>query len=75
MTDAMMEDLAKERVASLDQAVQWFVRHKRSHNAMQRRGRSEEVASVVAFLGSGHANYINGSNCRMDGGAAEPAFG
>ncbi len=75
MTDAMMEELAKEKDISVEKAVQWFVKNKRPHIAMQRRGRPEEVAAVVAFLCSEHASYINGSNIRIDGGAVESAFG
>ena len=74
MTDAMMEDVAKERGCSVEEAVQWFVKKNRPHIAMQRRGKTEEVASVVAFLCSEHASYINGSNIRIDGGAVESAF-
>lgn len=74
MTDAMMEQLAEERGSSVDEAVDWFVRHKRPHIAMERRGKPEEVASVVAFLCSEHASYLNGSNIRIDGGAVESAF-
>jgi len=74
MTDAMMEDLAKERDTSVEKAVEWFVKNKRPHIAMQRRGKPEEVASVVAFLCSEHASYVNGANIRIDGGAVESAF-
>ncbi len=75
MTDAMMEELAEERDCSMEEAEEWFVKNKRPHIAMQRRGRPEEVAAVVAFLCSEHASYINGSNIRIDGGAVESAFG
>ncbi|MBU2948835.1 SDR family NAD(P)-dependent oxidoreductase [Zobellia uliginosa] len=75
MTDAMMEDLAKEKDISVKEAVEWFVKNKRPHIAMERRGKPEEVAAVVAFLCSEHASYINGTNVRIDGGAVESAFG
>ncbi|SDJ92814.1 NAD(P)-dependent dehydrogenase, short-chain alcohol dehydrogenase family [Catalinimonas alkaloidigena] len=75
MTDAMMEELAKERGTSEEEAVKWFVKNKRPYIAMQRRGKPKEVASVIAFLCSEHATYVNGSNVRVDGGAVETAFG
>ncbi len=75
MTDAMMEELAKEKDCSIEEAVKWFVKNNRPHIAMQRRGTTEEVGAVVAFLCSEHASYINGSNIRIDGGAVESAFG
>ena len=36
---------------------------------IQRFGRAEEVAKVVAFLASDHASYMAGSVVRIDGGA------
>ena len=74
MTDAMMEDLAEERNCSIEEAVEWFVKNKRPHIAMERRGKPEEVGSTIAFLCSDHASYINGANIRVDGGAVESAF-
>lgn len=75
MTDAMMEELAKKRDSSTDEAAEWYVKNKRPHIAMQRRGTPEEVAAVIAFLCSEKASFVNGSNYRVDGGSVESAFG
>lgn len=40
-------------------------------NPTGRIGTPEEVGALVAFLASEHARYINGSNLRIDGGAAD----
>lgn len=74
MTDAMMEDLAKERGTSVEEAVQYFLKNDRPHIAVGRRGKPEEVAAVISFLVSEPASYVNGSNYRVDGGAVESAF-
>ena len=75
MTDAMMEDLAKERGTDTEEAVQWFLENKRPHIVVERRGRPDEVAAVIAFLCSELSSYVNGSNYRVDAGAVETAFG
>jgi len=41
--------------------------------AVSRIAEVEEVASLVAFVASAHAGYINGANLRIDGGAADCA--
>ena len=74
MTDAMMDQLAKDRGTSKEEAIQWFLKNERPHIAVGRRGKPEEVAAVIAFLVSEHASYVNGSNYRVDGGAVESAF-
>ncbi len=75
MTDAMMQQLAEKRGTSVDEAIEWFLKNKRPHIAVDRRGKAEEVAAVIAFLCSEHASYVNGSNYRADGGSVESAFG
>ena len=75
MTDAMMEELAEERGTSVDEAVEWFLKNKRPHIEVQRQGKSEEVATVIAFLCSELSSYVNGSNYRVDAGSVETAFG
>jgi len=75
MTDAMMEELAKEKDISVKEAAQWFAENKRPHIEMERRGKPEEVAAVIAFLCSEKASFVNGSNYRVDGGSVESAFG
>ncbi|MDB5255942.1 MAG: ketoacyl reductase [Chitinophagaceae bacterium] len=74
MTDAMMDQLAKDRGTSKEEAIQWFLKNERPHIAVARRGKPEEVAAVIAFLVSDLASYVNGSNYRVDGGAVESAF-
>jgi NAD(P)-dependent dehydrogenase (short-subunit alcohol dehydrogenase family) len=40
----------------------------RARIPMQRYGRTEEIAAVIAFLASDGAGYITGQNIRVDGG-------
>lgn len=74
MTDAMMDELAKEHGTSREEAVKWFLKNKRPNLAVGRRGKPEEVAAVIAFLVSEQASFVNGVNYRVDGGAVESAF-
>ncbi len=75
MTNAMMEELAEEHGSSVEEAVKWFLKNKRPHIEVQRRGQPKEVATVIAFLCSELASFVNGSNYRVDGGSVESAFG
>lgn len=75
MTDKMMEELAKKRSSTEDEAIEWFLKNKRPDIVVDRRGEADEVASVIAFLCSEHASYVTGSNYRVDGGSVATAFG
>jgi 3-oxoacyl-[acyl-carrier protein] reductase len=74
MTDAMMQELAKERGTSMKEAVQWFLKHERPGITLGRRGRSDEVAAVAALMVSERASFVNGCNWRVDGGSVQSAF-
>ncbi len=69
MTDAMMEKRAAKAGTSFDEAVQGFLREERPTLQLARRGAAEEVASVIAFLCSERASFVNGANIRVDGGS------
>ena len=69
MTDAMMEKRAKQRGTDVDEAIESFLDEERPYMALKRRGEPEEVASVIAFLCSDRASFVNGANYRVDSGA------
>lgn len=69
MTDAMMEKRAKQRGTDVDEAIESFLDEERPYMALKRRGKPEEVASVIAFLCSDRASFVNGANYRVDSGA------
>ena len=71
MTDAMMDKRAKQNGTSVDQAVESFLDEQRPGIELHRRGEPEEVASVIAFLCSERASFVNGSNYRVDAGSVQ----
>lgn len=75
MTEEMMEQLAEKRGTSKEDVIEWFLTNKRPNIVVDRRGKAEEVASVIAFLCSEQASYVTGSNYRADGGSVATAFG
>ncbi|MCE0534018.1 SDR family oxidoreductase [Kineosporia rhizophila] len=69
MTDAMMKQRAQENGTSFDEAVSSFLDEERPGMALKRRGEAGEVASVITFLCSERASFVNGSNYRVDSGS------
>jgi NAD(P)-dependent dehydrogenase (short-subunit alcohol dehydrogenase family) len=69
MTDAMMTTRAEQTGTTFDEAVESFLDEERPHLELHRRGEADEVASVIAFLVSDRASFVNGSNYRVDAGS------
>jgi NAD(P)-dependent dehydrogenase (short-subunit alcohol dehydrogenase family) len=69
MTDAMMQKRADENGTDVDEAIDSFLDEERPYMELGRRGEPREVASVVVFLCSGLASFVNGSNYRVDSGS------
>ena len=69
MTDGMMKKRAEKLGVSIDEAIQSFLDEERPYLVLKRRGRPEEVASVIALLCSERASFVVGSNWRVDGGS------
>ena len=69
MTDAMMEKRSKELGTSVDEAIESFLDEDRPYMELKRRGEPDEVASVIVFLCSDRASFVNGSDYRVDSGS------
>ena len=69
MTDGMMKKRAEKLGVSMDDAIQSFLKEDRPYLVLNRRGRPEEVAAVIAMLCSERASFVVGSNWRVDGGS------
>ena len=69
MTDGMMKKKAEEEGETMDEAIDEFLEEDRPHLVLDRRGRPEEVAAVIAFLCSERASFVVGANYRVDGGS------
>jgi 3-oxoacyl-[acyl-carrier protein] reductase len=65
----MLNDLAKQKGVSREQAEREFLAVNRPHIELKRAGRDDEVASAVVYLASEKASYITGTNLRVDGGS------
>jgi NAD(P)-dependent dehydrogenase (short-subunit alcohol dehydrogenase family) len=71
MTDGMMKMRAEQMGVSFEEAIDSFLKEDRPHLVLNRRGRPEETAFVIACLCSERASFVNGANWRVDGGAVQ----
>jgi NAD(P)-dependent dehydrogenase (short-subunit alcohol dehydrogenase family) len=69
LVDNMMQQMADEQGMSKEKTIEQFLKNNRPHIELGRPGTIEEVGSIVAFLASDKASFINGSNYRVDGGS------
>lgn len=69
MTDEMMDKRAEDMKTSRDEAISTFLDEQRPGIEVKRRGEPDEVASVIVFLCSERASFVNGSNYRVDAGS------
>lgn len=69
MTDKMMEKRSQKLEVNFEQAIDSFLDENRPHLVLERRGKAQEVASVITFLCSEQSSFVVGSNYRVDGGS------
>lgn len=69
LVSEMMDQAADEQGISKGKMIEKFLQDDRPHIELERPGTIEEVGSIVAFLASDKASFINGSNYRIDGGS------
>ena len=69
MTDAMMQKRSEDLDVSFDEAIESFLDEERPYLELKRRGEPDEVASVIVFLCSDRASFVNGANYRVDAGS------
>jgi len=65
------EELARARAAQRNIKREEYLKEVAASIPAERLGTPEEIGSVVAFLASEQASYINGVNLLVDGGAAK----
>ena len=65
------EELAASRAAAKNISMEQYLKDTAGAIPAARLGRPEEIGSVIAFLASEQASYINGVNVLVDGSAAK----
>jgi 3-oxoacyl-[acyl-carrier protein] reductase len=69
LLDGLLEQTAKSRGVSVDEAEHILLREFRPNILLGRAGKSQETAGICVFLASEQASFITGSNYRVDGGS------
>jgi NAD(P)-dependent dehydrogenase (short-subunit alcohol dehydrogenase family) len=69
-----MQELAKERGISVEEASLDFVREKRPSSIIRRFASAEEVANMVLYVASDLSSATTGAALRVDGGVVNTAF-
>lgn len=69
LLDGLLEQTAKSRGVSVDEAEQILLREFRPNILLGRAGEPHETAGICVFLASEQASFVTGSNYRVDGGS------
>jgi 3-oxoacyl-[acyl-carrier protein] reductase len=69
LLEGLLENQARTRGITVDEAEQAMLREFRPNILLGRAGKSDETAGIVVFLASDQADFITGSNFRVDGGS------
>lgn len=71
LVEEMFEERAEEEGKSFDEVRQEFLEDEKPGmlRGLERLGKPEETAHVVAFLASEKASWVTGANYRVDGGS------
>ena len=69
LVDGMMQEQAKSKGITKEEAEQAFLHQNRPDIVLQRPGTIEEVGAAIVFLASEQASFITGTNLRVDGGS------
>ena len=63
-----LDELLKHTAAAAGQDQSFIEKQMKQSVPMKRFGKPEEIASVISFLASPAASYVNGVNIAVDGG-------
>lgn len=74
LVKGMLEEEAKKRSISVEEAEGEFMRSFRPNIVLGRPADPAEVAAAVVFLASETASFITGANIRVDGGSVAGIF-
>jgi NAD(P)-dependent dehydrogenase (short-subunit alcohol dehydrogenase family) len=69
-----VDEIAKERHISREEAIQFFFREVRPTSLLQHFAHSDEVANLITYVASPLSSATNGAALRVDGGVVLSAF-